>query len=51
MPTLPILYIANLEFSPGTVADGLPPDVATLREPFTAAQLLVATRALPDGRH
>jgi hypothetical protein len=35
MPTLPIVHIANLEFSPGTVPDGLPPDVPTLREPFT----------------
>jgi DNA-binding response OmpR family regulator len=51
MPTLPILYIANLELSPGTVPDGLPPDVQTLREPFTGAQLLVAARLLLDGKH
>lgn len=48
MPTLPILYIANLELSAGTVPDGLPPDVPTLREPFTASQLLVAARALEE---
>jgi CheY-like chemotaxis protein len=51
VPTLPILYIANLELSAGAVPDGLPPDVPTLREPFTAAQLLVAARALLDGKH
>ena len=51
VPTLPILYIANLELSAGTVPDGVPPDVPTLREPFTAAQLLVAARALLDGKH
>jgi DNA-binding response OmpR family regulator len=51
MPTLPILYIANLERSAETVPDGLPRDVPTLREPFTGAQLLVAARALLNGRH
>jgi hypothetical protein len=51
MPTLPILCIANGELPPGMVPDGLPPDVPTLRAPFTALQLLVAARALLDGRH
>jgi DNA-binding response OmpR family regulator len=49
MPTLPILYIANRKLSNGTVPDGLPADVPTLREPFTASQLLAAARALLDG--
>jgi CheY-like chemotaxis protein len=46
MPTLQILHIANLEFLPGTAPDELPPDVPTLREPFTSAELLNAVRAL-----
>ena len=51
MPTLPILCIANGELPPGTVPEGLPLDVPTLRAPFTASQLLVAARALLEGRH
>jgi DNA-binding response OmpR family regulator len=51
MPTLPILYIANLELSTGTVSDGLPPAVPALRKPFTGAELLVAARLLLDGKH
>ena len=51
MPTLPILYIAKQEPSAETVPFGLPPDVPTLREPFTGAQLLMAARALLNGRH
>jgi DNA-binding response OmpR family regulator len=51
MPTLPILYIANRELSLETVPDGLPPDVPTLREPFTASQLLAAARALLSRSH
>jgi CheY-like chemotaxis protein len=50
MPTLPILYIANRELPAGKVPDELPPDVRTLREPFTGAELLVAARALLDRR-
>ena len=51
MPELPILYIANRGLSSIGVPDGLPPDVPTLREPFTAAQLLVAVRALLSRWH
>ncbi len=45
MPTLPILYVKNLD-SPGGTPEGLPPDVPTLAEPFTAEQLLAAVRPL-----
>lgn len=45
MPTLPILYVKNLD-SPEATPDGLPPDVPTLHEPFTAEQLLSAVRPL-----
>jgi DNA-binding response OmpR family regulator len=45
MPTLPILYIKNLD-SPDGAPEGLPPDVPTLPEPFTAEQLLAAVRPL-----
>ena len=48
MPTLPILYIKNVESPPGS--DGLPPDVPVLREPFTPEQLLDAIRPLLDGK-
>jgi two-component system cell cycle sensor histidine kinase/response regulator CckA len=45
MPTLPILYVKNLDTPEGT-PEGLPPDVPTLPEPFTAEQLLSAVRPL-----
>jgi DNA-binding response OmpR family regulator len=45
LPTLPILYVKNLD-SPEAPPDGLPPDVPTLREPFTAEQLLSAVKPL-----
>jgi DNA-binding response OmpR family regulator len=45
LPTLPILYIKHLD-SPETPPHGLPPDVPTLSEPFTAEQLLSAVRPL-----
>jgi CheY-like chemotaxis protein len=45
LPTLPILYVKNLE-SPDGVPEGLPPDVPMLPEPFTAEQLLAAVRRL-----
>jgi DNA-binding response OmpR family regulator len=45
MPTLPILYVKNLDSPEGT-PHGLPPDVPTLSEPFTAEQLLSAVRPL-----
>ena len=50
LPALPILYIKNQEKS--TVGDGLPADVPTLSEPFTAEQLLAAVRPLlqRDGK-
>jgi DNA-binding response OmpR family regulator len=50
LPTLPILYIRNKERS-GT-PDGLPADVPTLSEPFTAEQLLAEVTSLleRDGK-
>jgi two-component system, cell cycle sensor histidine kinase and response regulator CckA len=45
LPTLPILYIKNRE-TWMAAHDGLPPDVPTLSEPFTADQLLSAVRPL-----
>jgi CheY-like chemotaxis protein len=45
LPTLPILYIQNQEHPP-KIPEGLPPDVPTLREPFTAEQLLAAVEPL-----
>lgn len=45
MPKLPILYVKNLD-APEAPPHGLPPDVPTLRQPFTAEQLLSAVRPL-----
>jgi CheY-like chemotaxis protein len=45
LPTLPILYVKNLD-SPNGVPAGLPPDVPILPEPFTAEQLIAAVRPL-----
>jgi two-component system OmpR family response regulator len=45
MPTLPILYVKNLD-SPDGTPSGLPPNVPTLAEPFTTEQLLSAVRPL-----
>jgi|1186.fasta_scaffold38372_4 CheY-like chemotaxis protein len=45
LPTLPVLYIKNLE-SPGGAQKNLPPDVPVLAEPFTSGQLLAAVRPL-----
>jgi DNA-binding response OmpR family regulator len=45
LPALPILYVRNLD-SPEAPPEGLPPDVPTLSEPFTAEQLLSAVRPL-----
>jgi DNA-binding NtrC family response regulator len=39
MPSLPILYIANIDRSTPAIEDKLPRDVPILREPFTADQL------------
>jgi CheY-like chemotaxis protein len=51
LPTLPILYIKNQE-KPTSVPIGLPPDVPTLNEPFTAEQLIAAVEPLlqRDGK-
>jgi DNA-binding response OmpR family regulator len=45
LPTLPILYVKNLD-SPNGVPEGLPPDVPILPEPFTAEELSAAVRRL-----
>jgi DNA-binding response OmpR family regulator len=45
MPALPILYIKNQGKAAG-IPTGLPPDVPTLSEPFTAAELLAAVGPL-----
>jgi DNA-binding response OmpR family regulator len=47
LPTLPILYIQNQEHPPRR-PEGLPTVVPTLREPFTAEQLLAAVESLLD---
>ena len=49
MPALPILYIRNQGHGRGD-PNGLPADVPTLSEPFTAAQLLAAVEPLLDGK-
>jgi CheY-like chemotaxis protein len=45
LPTLPILYIRNLD-SPAQPPEALPLDVPTLAEPFTPEQLLAAVQPL-----
>jgi CheY-like chemotaxis protein len=45
LPELPILYINNHDHAAGT-PDGLPADLPTLAEPFTADQLQEAVRRL-----
>jgi CheY-like chemotaxis protein len=45
LPDLPILYVRNQDDAPG-LPDGLPADVPTLAEPFTAEQLLAAVHRL-----
>ena len=45
LPTLPILYVKNLD-SPDPAPDTLPPDVPKLKEPFTAEELLAAVLPL-----
>jgi DNA-binding response OmpR family regulator len=44
LPSLPILYLANLGRSSPEVEAQLPADVPILREPFTADELLAAVR-------
>jgi CheY-like chemotaxis protein len=50
-PALPIIYLANDGRSTPEIESQLPPDVAILREPFTAEGLRrVAARMLNGGR-
>ncbi len=46
LPTLPILYVKNMDAEHSGIPPGLPPDVPILREPFTKEQLLEAVRPL-----
>jgi DNA-binding response OmpR family regulator len=46
LPTLPILHIQNQGEVLDRGPDGIPADVPTLSEPFTAEQLLAAVRPL-----
>jgi DNA-binding response OmpR family regulator len=46
LPALPILHIQNQEVEPNKGPDGIPEDIPTLSEPFTAEQLLAAVRPL-----
>jgi DNA-binding response OmpR family regulator len=48
LPKLPILYIKNHDHPHDKIPDGLPANVPTLAEPFTAEQLLEAVRPLLD---
>ena len=48
LPGLPILYIKNTD-EHGGHPDGLPQDVPTLRDPFTAEDLLGTVRSLLNG--
>jgi two-component system OmpR family response regulator len=48
MPTLPVLYIANIGRSTPEIERQLPVDVPILREPFTADELRAAAGVLLD---
>jgi DNA-binding response OmpR family regulator len=51
LPSLPILYLANLGRSTPEREAQLPPDVPILREPFSAEELLAAVRPfVTEGR-
>ena len=50
LPHLAILYIKNHDDEHAGVPEGLPPDVPTLAEPFTAQQLLAAVKPLIKPR-
>lgn len=50
LPHLPILYIKNHDVEHEGVPEGLPPNVPTLAEPFTAEQLLAAVQPLLGRR-
>ena len=49
MPTLPIMYIANIDRSTPAIEAKLPRDVPILREPFTAEQLRAMVNRLLTG--
>jgi DNA-binding response OmpR family regulator len=46
LPSLPIVYLANIGRSPPEVETQLPTDVPVLREPFTADELRAVVRPL-----
>jgi two-component system OmpR family response regulator len=48
-PTIPILYLANIDRSTPEIESQLPPDVPILREPFTADELRAAVGPLLNG--
>ena len=49
-PSLPIVYLANTGRSTPEMESRLPPDVAILREPFTAERLRAAVEGKLDGK-
>jgi DNA-binding response OmpR family regulator len=52
LPSLPVLYLANIGRSSPELEAQLPSDVPILREPFTADELRAAVRPfVSDGRH
>jgi DNA-binding NtrC family response regulator len=50
LPTLPIIYLANIGQSTPEAEAQLPADVAILREPFTAENLRGTVAAMLDGK-
>jgi two-component system, OmpR family, response regulator len=49
LPSVPILYIANIDRSTPAIEDKLPRDVPILREPFSAEQLRALVNPLLAG--
>jgi DNA-binding response OmpR family regulator len=49
-PEVPIIYLANMGRSTPEIEAMLPPDVPIIREPFTAAKLRAAVKAMLDGK-
>jgi DNA-binding response OmpR family regulator len=49
MPSVPIMYIANIDRSTPAIEAKLPRDVPILREPFTAEQLRAMVNRLLTG--
>jgi DNA-binding NtrC family response regulator len=49
LPTLPIMYIANIDRSTPAIEARLPRNVPILREPFTAEQLRELVTSLLEG--